>query len=287
MKRENFSKNAWEYLGMEIPENTEIDFLVDSLKEAGIEKAVMMGQDMSRVWQTNFGEEYLQEVFRKYPDFFLPLISVEPLDIHGRFNRKALDYFERNIEFGCKGVLLTPPYGQYYSNHRTLYPFYEMASKHNVIVQFHHSAMNGPACLAPLKYANIHWLNDVIADFPELDIVVEHLAYPWYDELLVMMVSAKHLWTDLSQQYDRTYILAWNMVKAMEYGVVDRFMYASDFVGVDNGHISKQPGEDFKQWMNIIRYRINEICQGCGWPTMDEETINGILGNNAKRLYKL
>ena len=204
IRKKNFDRDTYRRLKLDLPEDTNIEDLVGWLKDAGVVKAVAMGQDMSRIWKTTFGEEYVLEVVKKYPDFFIGLASVEPIDPYNRFNQTAFDYFERAItEYGLKGVLLTPPYGQYYSNDKTAYPFYETAQKHNVVVQFHHSAQMGPAILAPTKYADLFRLNDVIIDFPDLKIVIEHIGYPWSEHLFILMANDKNLWTDLAMMYER------------------------------------------------------------------------------------
>ncbi|MCD6317941.1 amidohydrolase family protein [Candidatus Aerophobetes bacterium] len=288
IRKKNFDKETYNRLNLKLPEDTPLENLVGWLKEAGIVKAVVMGQDMTRIWKTTFGEEYVLEALKKYPDFFVGLASLEPVDKYNRFNKKAFEYFKKAItEYGLKGVLLTPPYGQYYSNDKTVYPFYEKALEYDVVVQFHHSAQMGPAILAPTKYADLFRLNDIIVDFPDLKIVVEHLGYPWTEHLFVLMANDKNLWTDLAMMYNRPMKVAWSLVLAKEYGVIDRVMYASDYVCYNYDIFSDKPAEDFKRWINFIKVDLNKICDRCGWPLFSQEEIEGILWKNANRLYKL
>ena len=219
-------------------------------------------------------------------ELFLGLASVEPLDPSNRFNGSAYDYLEASFsEDRVQGVLLTPPYGQYFSNDRNVYPFYELAVKHKKVVQFHHSAQMGPAILAPTKYANLFLLNDVIVDFPDLRIVVEHIGYPWSEHLFILMANDKNLWTDLAMMYDRPMKTVWSLVLAKEYGVLDRVMYASDYVCFDYDVFSHNPVNDFKRWIAFVQTGMNTICEKCGWPTFTPDEISGILGKNAARLY--
>ena len=44
---------------------------------------------------------------------------------------------------GINGLLLTPPYGHYYSNDKRVYPFYEKAVELDIPIYFHHSHMFG------------------------------------------------------------------------------------------------------------------------------------------------
>jgi predicted TIM-barrel fold metal-dependent hydrolase len=286
IRKKNFDRETYDRLKLKLPEDTPIEKLVGWLKEAGVVRAVAMGQDMTRIWKTTFGEEYVLEVLNKYPDFFIGLASLEPLDPYNRFNEKAYAYLKNAItEYGLKGVLLTPPYGQFYSNDKTVYPFYEMAQDYGGVVQFHHSAQMGPAILAPTKYADLFRLNDIIVDFPDLKIVVEHIGYPWSEHLFILMANDRNLWTDLAMMYERPMKTVWSLVLAKEYGVIDRVMYASDYVCYSYDLCSDNPANDFTRWISFVKTGINEICERCGWPLFSKEELDGLLWKNANRLY--
>lgn len=288
IRRKNFNTETYKRLKLGLPHDTEIENLIEWLKEAAVVKAVVMGQEMDRIWNTTFGDDYVLEVFRKYPDFFIPLVSCEPLDKVNRFNKEAFEYFKKSVdEDGFKGLLLTPPYGQFMSNDKTVYPFYQFAQERDIIVQYHHSAQIGPAILAPSKYAEMVNLNDVIIDFPDLKLVVEHLGYPQSESLFVLMANDKNLYADLAMTFKRPMWLTWNLVIAKEYGVIDRIMYASDFLASGYDLISNKPAEDFKGYINFIKDGLNHICDKCGWPIFTNEEIQGILWKNAARLYNI
>jgi predicted TIM-barrel fold metal-dependent hydrolase len=287
IQKKNFDQATYERLKLRLPEDTPIEKLVGWLREAGVTRAVVMGQDMSRIWHTTFGEEYVREVVEKYPDLFIGLASLEPLDVYNRFNQPAFEYFEKAIEeYGFRGVLLTPPYGQYYSNDKAVYPFYALAQARGVVVQFHHSAQAGPAILAPTKYADMFRLNDVIVDFPDLRVVVEHIGYPWSEHLFILMANDRNLWTDLAMMYARPMKTVWSLVLAREYGVIDRVMYASDYVCYNYDLFSDNPASDFKKWIDFVRTGMNKICDDCGWPQFSPDEIEGFLWRNADRLYR-
>lgn len=286
LKQSNFNRTNLKVLGHLFPEDTPLDSLITWLKEAGVGKAVIMGQDMTRILDSSCGEKYVLECIRKYPEIFIALASVEPMDKYGRFNKSALKYFEKAVkEYGFKGVLLTPPYGQYCADDPEVYPFYEKAVELGVVVQFHHCAQLGSIASAPLKYVNPNSLNNVLVDFPEMKVVVEHINYPWYEELFFMMACDNNIYADLAMTYHRPMILAWNLVKAKEYGVIDRIMYASDYWVAGQGVFSNNPGADMKKWIELIKNGINTIAEKCGWPILTQKEIDGILYQNATRLY--
>lgn len=283
-----FDKETYDLLGQSIPKDTDIHQLVKWMRDAGIERCVCMGQDMHRIWKSEFGEIAVEAAYEKYPDFFIPFASVEPIDSAGRFHQKNYEYVvDKVLNCGYRGILFTPPYGQFNSNDRAMYPFYEFAQKEGAVVQYHHSAAGGPTVLAHTKYAKMENLNDVTFDFPDMKIVVEHIGYPFSEYLFTMMVNDENLWTDLAMLYKRPLWMTWNMVLAKEMGVLDRVMFASDFVAAQNDLFSENPTNDLLDWIDLIRNGMNKICKQSGWPAFTEKEINGILHDNAARLYRL
>ncbi len=286
IRKENFDKPTYDRLGMRVPEDTDLDQLVSWYKAAGIDKCVCMGQDMSRIWNSTFGEAYVREAYKRYPDFYIPFASLEPIDAAGRFHQENYDEFERSIEEdGIRGVLLTPPYGQYNSNDKTCYPFYQLAQKKGIVVQYHHSAQMGPAILAPIKYARLENLNDVMIDFPDMTIIVEHLGYPWAEKLFVLMTNDPNMYADLAMTYWRPEWLAWNLVLARQYGVLDRIMFATDYVAYDYDAFGSNPTEDLLKWIDVVQNGLNEINKRCGWPLLTQDEIDSIMFGCAAKLY--
>lgn len=272
----------------DIPQDTDLDQLVKWMKDAGVEHCVCMAQDMHRIWNSEFGEIAVKEGYEKYPDFFVPFVSVEPIDECGRFSKEKFDYVVDMIDYhSYRGIYFAPPYGQFSSNDPQMFPYYEFARDRGVVVQFHHSAAGGPTVLAHTKYVQMEKLNDVIFNFPDLKIVIEHLGYPFTEYLSTMMINDKNLWMDLAMMYHRPYWMTWNLVMAKEMGVIDRVMFASDFVSADCDLFGKNPTEDILGWVDLIENGMNMICTKAGWPTFTDRELRGILHDNAARLYNL
>ena len=66
---------------------------------------------------------------------------------------------------------------------------------------------------------------------------------------------------------------------------MDRILYGSDYWVTGSGVFSRQPGEDMKRWIKLIRTGINEIAERCGWPIFTRDDIDKILYKNAAQLY--
>ena len=288
LQKKNFDREVWKRLKMPVPEDTAISQFIEWLDEVGIDKAIIMGQDMTRIWHSSCGEDHILEATRSYPNKLIALASVEPLNSHNRLNVSALEYFEQAVkENGFRGLLLTPPYGQYYSNDRRVYPFYQLAQEMNVIIQFHHSAQAGPTILAPQKFASLELLNDVIIDFPDLKINIEHLGYPNCEQLFTLMVSDSNLYADTAMLYYRPLLLTWYLEMAKEYDVINRIMYASDYWVAGQGVFSNNPAKDMIGWINVLKYEVNKIAQSSGWPLFSQQEIEGILWKNAAEFHDL
>ena len=94
LKAENFDEVTEAQIGHRHPEDTPIEDLVGWLVDAGVHKAVVMGQDTTRMWNSSCGEDYVLECVNQYPDLFVPLAAVEAVDRSGRLNRAGLEYVD-------------------------------------------------------------------------------------------------------------------------------------------------------------------------------------------------
>jgi len=93
---------------------------------------------------------------------------------------------------------------------------------------------------------------------------------------------------DFSELFSRPTTLAWYLMMAKEYGVIDRVVWGSDYDvlwyperGLA-GYFEKVERETY--W---LRTELSETLTRCGWPTLSQSEIEGILGTNARRFLKL
>jgi len=260
------------------------------LDEIGVSRFQTMPQEMTRIQGQWLGSNALAAaVQRSAPERVIAFAAGEPLDGHGAFNRERLKDVERAIkECGLKGLLLTPPYGHYYSNDKRVYPFYELAVELDIPIYFHHSHMFGAAKHCPLKYARIWLLDDLVIDFPGLRFNVEHMGYPWTEELLAIMARAPNVYTDIAMYVDpyvglgRPLLLARNLGMAREYGVLDRVFYGSDYVG-----------ESAEEYVRLLQREIAYLQSGLandmerlGYPSLTPQELEGLLSRNVLNLWQ-
>ena len=102
-----------------------------------------------------------------------------------------------------EGVQVPPQRAGVLPERPGVYPLYEAIAEAGLPALFHtgHSGIGtglpGGGGLR-LKYSNPMCLDDVAADFPELQIVLAHPSFPWQDEAISICLHKANVWIDLS-----------------------------------------------------------------------------------------
>ena len=273
--------------------DVDFDVLIQDYKKWGFDKIVALAQLTERIAKGSMAtSEFVAEFQNKYPDKVIGLGSTEPLDDRGRFSKAGFEHFEKAIkEYKLKGMMWSPGYGYWYPNEKSVYPFYQLAVELDVPLYYHMATWWPPAANHPLRYGRLYHLDDVIIDFPDLKISIEHMGFPWTDELIALMGRSKNVYTDVSMILPRPQgyrdislrgpiTITSKLVQMKEFGVLDRVMYGSDYFWDPEG---LQPHKE----VEFIKEGLNATAERCGWPTFSYQEIEGILGKNAMRLFEL
>ncbi len=263
-----FDPNHW---------TTEPDKFTREMDEAGVDKIVVVALDITNIDPgTKIPDEYIYDNYiKRDPNRFMGFSCVLPKDSMGRFSPESLKQFERAItELGFKGMKALPSYSHYPPNDKIMYPFYQKAVELGVPVLLHMGATS--YSYAKLEYGHPVYLDEVALDFPDLKICAAHTAYPWTKELFAVMRKCHNVYTDISALCMRPMELAWNIVLAKEYNLLERIMWGTDY-----------PACNPKTYINWVKTGLNEILEKCGWPTLTMEEIKQILGANASRFLGL
>jgi predicted TIM-barrel fold metal-dependent hydrolase len=154
-------------------------------------------------WESHSGippipNEEIAEAAATNADVLIPFASVDPArpDAVQRVRRLVAEHSVRGFKFH-------PNLQQFFPNERSVYPLYEAIAEAGVPALFH-SGHSGIGTGVPgggglrLKYSNPMCLDDVAADFPELQIVLAHPSFPWQDEAISICLHKSNVWIDLS-----------------------------------------------------------------------------------------
>src|SRR6476619_6259331 len=154
-------------------------------------------------WEARSGRpqipnEEIADAAAANPDVLIPFASVDPA------RPDAVERARRLIdEHAVKGFKFHPNLQEFFPNDHSAYPLYELISAAGLPALFH-SGHGGIGTGLPgggglrLKYSNPMCLDDVAADFPDLQIVLAHPSFPWQDEAISVCLHKENVWIDLS-----------------------------------------------------------------------------------------
>ena len=184
--------------------------------------------------------EEIAQLGHEHGDVAIPFASINP-------HRGAEGVAEaRRLvrDLGVRGFKFHPSVQHFFPDDRLAYPLYEAIAEAGVPALFHTGqtgvgAQTRGGSGIRLKYSNPMHLDDVAADFPDLQIVMAHPAVPWQDEQLSVAVHKPNVWIDLSGwapkyfepklvQYANT-LLKERVLFGTDYPVISPDRWLSDF----------------------------------------------------------
>ncbi|WP_393916032.1 amidohydrolase family protein [Halostreptopolyspora alba] len=172
--------------------------------------------------------EEVAQAAAEHPDVLIPFASIDPAK--GRLGaRQARRLVE---EFGVKGFKFHPNLQEFYPNDRGAYVLYETLAELGTVALFH-TGQTGIGAGAPggggirLKYSNPLHVDDVAADFPELDIILAHPSFPWQDEALSIATHKPRVHIDLSGWSPRYFPP--QLVQYANTLLQDKVLFGSDY----------------------------------------------------------
>ena len=164
------------------------------LDAAGLEKAVILPIDATATrGATVYSNEQIAELCAMSARF-IGFASVDPRD------PDAPERLENGIRrLGLRGLKLAPAMQQFFADDRACYPLYQRAQELRIPVLFHAGMSWEPG--SRLEYGHPLRFENVAADFPELQIVLAHLAWPWVMEAVALALKYPNVYLDTSALY--------------------------------------------------------------------------------------
>ena len=188
---------AAEYFGGHPPQPT-AEEVAAYYRERELAAVLFTVDDEAGMGRRRLGNDEVLAAAEANPDVLIPFASVDPHK--GKLGvREARELIER----GVRGFKFHPNIQAFWPNDRAWYPLYEVIAEAGLIALFH-SGTTGIGAGMPggggvrLKYSNPMLVDDVAADFPELDIILAHPSFPWQEEALAVAVHKPNVYIDLS-----------------------------------------------------------------------------------------
>jgi predicted TIM-barrel fold metal-dependent hydrolase len=195
----------------------------------------------------------------KYDSYRLrPIANLNP-----HLHYPVAEELERQLDLGAVALKVHPVHGGFAAGDRALYPAYELCRSRGIPVVVHCGTSSFPGSMN--SYADPVLLDEVLRDFPELNVVLAHGGRGWwYDAAAFLALSRDTVWIELSGLPPRRlpeYYSRHNFAR-----LTRRFIFGTDWPGV--------PG---------IAANARAVAGLCP----DEETASLVLGGNATRVYGL
>ncbi|HKZ79856.1 MAG TPA: amidohydrolase family protein [Pyrinomonadaceae bacterium] len=222
------------------------------------------------------------EVRSMLPDRVVVLGSVDPAD-----GKAALEDLERQVkDFKITGIKLYPGdydnHGWHADDEKIAYPLWEKCRQLGVRYIAIHKGL--PFSIFNAKYCHPEDVDQALDDFPDLNFVLYHSAYPYLDELTMMAFRLtgrkSNLYVDLGGLFaimmKAPYELGHTMGKLLKYLGPDHIIWGTDSPITG----SPQPYIDFFRSYQIPE----ELCERYGYPQITAEDKRKIMGENLARL---
>ncbi|NUB93138.1 amidohydrolase [Haloterrigena sp. SYSU A121-1] len=220
-------RDAADRFGADLEPDT-YENMIEEYRAAGVGRAVLLGWDA----ETNTGNppvpnDYVAEVRDEHSDFFIGFGSVDPLK--DDCVEEAIRCVEDLDLSGFKFQQIAQGFDPSDPEHEELWATIEDLG---VPVVFHGGNSTLGACSPggrglKIKYGNPMLIDDVAADYPDLQILIAHPAYPWEKEQLAICQQKGNVYMDLSGWMPR--YIDEQVLQYAESLLADKVMFGTDY----------------------------------------------------------
>lgn len=161
--------------------------------------------------------DYIADYVRQHPHRLIGYASVDPI------RSDALEEFERATrDLGLKGLKLAPAYQNCHPLDDRLMRLYQRAEELAIPVTIHMGTTPHPS--APLEFGRPIHVDEIARSFPNLRLVIAHVAHPWEPEALVVIRKHPNIYADISALVYRPFQLYHTLRLAQEYAVTEKLL---------------------------------------------------------------
>ena len=132
-----------------------------------------------------------------------------------------------------------------------------------------------PIQFADLDYAHPRHFDRVAIAFPDLKMVLAHMAHPWQETTIAVIRKHPNLYADISALFYRPWSFYNCMRLAQEWGVLHKLLFGSDY-------LVTTPQENIDALRNA-----NRIVEGTNLPRISEAAMEEIIHRDALSLLGL
>ena len=206
-----------------------IEVMLAELDLVGIDHAVLLPVDATTSRGSKiYSNEQIAELCAM-SDRFIGFSSVDP---HQDSAPEQLRHAITGL--GLRGLKLDPAMQDFQPSDKRYYPLYETAAALKIPILFHAGLSFAPH--SRLQQGQPILFEDIAADFPRLNIVLAHLAWPWVPEAVALALKYPNVYLDTSALYfDNPHdFLSFAMTKQVPLSVFERSLRKQIVFGSNN-----------------------------------------------------
>ena len=202
------------------------------------------------------------------PEKLIGFMSVHP-DEPG-----VLEEMERAYgDLGLRGLKLGPNYQNFDPLGENARRVYARAQEMGIPALFHQGT--SPMRDAPIRYAHPLVMDEIAMLFPDLRIVMAHMAHPWLEDCLVVVRKHPNVYADVSARFYRPWSFYNGMRYAYEWKVMEKLLFGSDYPVTT-------PQED----MDGLRH-LNDFTREHHLPEVPQKALEAIIQRDSLDLLGL
>ena len=230
-----------------------------------VDKAIVFG--MAREGEEG-PNDATAEFANAYPGKLIGFLSIHPRD------PGCLEEMERCVsDLGLRGLKLGPNYQNFDPLGDAAFRVYKHAQALGLPIVFHTGT--SPVQMADLDYAHPRHFDRVAIAFPDLKMVLAHMAHPWQATTIAVIRKHPNLYADVSALFYRPWSFYNCMRLAEEWGVTHKLLFGTDY-------LVSTPQENLDALRNP-----NRIVEGTHLPRISEARMQEIIHRDTLGLLGL
>ena len=239
------------------------DQLLEEMEDAGVERAVILGQDTRATSNPAFKHytiknDELAALASKSKDRLVPFAGVDP-----NSGKAAIVELKRaNLKLGMRGLKVHSSVNSVFlSDRRRMFPLYDYCQENDLPILFHTGTTGLGDC--EIKYSKTELIDEVCQAFPDLKVVMAHFGWPWPDVAIAIALRNPNVFIDVSGWKPRHIPLG--IMPYLNGILQDRFLFGTDY-----------PMIRHKEWLDDFHRSVE--------PKLKPGVTEKLLSGNAKRL---
>lgn len=180
----------------------------------------------------------------------------------------VLEQLRYGVQLGLRGIKLYPVLAHFDPRDEAFDPFYRAAADAGLIVLWHMGATPSPEGRLDVSQPLV--IDEVARRHPGLTQIIAHMGHPWQRDTMVVLRKNRRVFSDVSACWARPADGHRALIRAQEWGVVDKLLFGSDYpIWTPSDAIAGI-------------HSLAAINSPAGAPTLAKETLDWILAGDQR-----